>query len=236
MIAATSRKSSSSKPRIVAAGVPSLTPDATIGGRSSNGTVFRFAVSLHSSSRSWAASPVHSVFAQVELHEMRVGAAGQHVVATLHQPVGERVGVRPDPALVLAERLRHRDREADGLRRDGVHQRTALHAGEVRAVELRRVLLAAEHEPGARPGERLVARRRDEVAVRHRARMDPGRDETGEVRHVAHQERADLVGDLAEAVGLHRARIRGAAAHDQLRPHLLGAREHLVVVDLHRLA
>ena len=85
-------------------------------------------------------------------------------------------------------------------------------------------------------GKRLVARRRDEIAVGHRARVQAGRDEAGEVRHVAHQERADLVCDLAEAVGLDCAWIRGAAAHDQLRLHLLRAREHLVVVDLHRLA
>ena len=57
MIDATSRKSSVSNPRIVAAGVPRRTPEATIGGRSSKGTVLRFAVSLHPSSRSCAASP-----------------------------------------------------------------------------------------------------------------------------------------------------------------------------------
>ena len=91
-------------------------------------------------------------------------------------------------------------------------------------------------KPGARAGQRLVRRRGDEVAVRHRARVQPGGDEAGEVRHVAHQERTDLVGDLAEAVGLDGARIRRAAAHDQLRPHLLRLREHLVVVDQHRLA
>src|SRR5439155_18122647 len=61
MIRPTPRKSSSSKPRIVAAGVPSRTPDATVGGRSSNGTVFRFAVILTSWRRSSASLPVHSV-------------------------------------------------------------------------------------------------------------------------------------------------------------------------------
>ena len=106
MIDATSRKSASSKPRIVAAGVPSRTPEATIGGRSSNGTVLRFAVSLHSSSRSCAAKPVHSVCAQVELHEMRVGAAGEDVVAAFEQPGRERVGVGAHLPLVVAERSR----------------------------------------------------------------------------------------------------------------------------------
>ena len=164
------RSRASSKPRIVAAGVPRRTPEATIGGRSSNGTVLRFAVSLHSSSRSWAARPVQSVRAQVELDEMRVGAAGEHVEAAFDQRRRERVGVRADRALVLAERVGRRDAEAGRLRSDRVHQRAALHAGEVRAVERRRVLLAAEDEARARAGERLVRRRGDEVAVRDRAR------------------------------------------------------------------
>ena len=60
MIAATSRKSSSSKPRIVIAGVPIRTPEATVGGRSSNGTVLRLTVIFTSCSRSSASLPVHS--------------------------------------------------------------------------------------------------------------------------------------------------------------------------------
>ena len=91
-------------------------------------------------------------------------------------------------------------------------------------------------KPDARAGERLVRRRGDEVAVLDRVRVQPGGDEPGEVGHVAHEQRADLVGDLAEAVGLDRARVGGAAADDQLRPVLLREREHLVVVDDVRLA
>ena len=64
----------------------------------------------------------------------------------------------------------------------------------------------------------------------------PAGDEAREVRHVAEQQRADLVRDLAEAVGLDRARVGRAAADDQLRPVLLGERENLVVVDQVRLA
>ena len=54
--------------------------------------------------------------------------------------------------------------------------------------------------------------------------------------HVAEQQRIDLVGDLAEAVGLDRAGVGGAAADDQPRPVLLCEREDLVVVDEVRLA
>ena len=65
--------------------------------------------------------------------------------------------------------------------------------------------------------------------------MQTGGDEAGEMRHVAEQVGTHLVGDLPEAVGLDRPRIRGAAADDQLRPVLLGKTEHLVVVDDVRL-
>ena len=66
-------------------------------------------------------------------------------------------------------------------------------------------------------------------------RMQAGRDEPREVRHVAPEERADLVGDLAELPRLDRARIGGAAAQDHLRAVLLRERQHLVVVDEARL-
>ncbi len=63
MIDATSRKSASSSPRIVAAGVPMRMPDVTIGGRGSNGTAFRFTVSPTSWKRSSASLPDQSVLA-----------------------------------------------------------------------------------------------------------------------------------------------------------------------------
>ena len=65
--------------------------------------------------------------------------------------------------------------------------------------------------------------------------MQAGRDQPGEVGHVTEQQRADLVGDCAEAVGLDRPRVCRAAADDQLRAVLLRDREHLVVVDHVRL-
>ena len=45
---------------MVQAGVPIRTPEATVGGRSSKGTVFRLAVMFTSASRSSASLPVHS--------------------------------------------------------------------------------------------------------------------------------------------------------------------------------
>ena len=46
--------------------------------------------------------------AQVDLEQVRVGAAGEHLEAARLQLVGERVGVRAHLPLVVAERLGHR--------------------------------------------------------------------------------------------------------------------------------
>ncbi len=81
-----------------------------------------------------------------------------------------------------------------------------------------------------------MRRGRDEVAVRHRVGMQPRGDEPREVGHVAEQQSADLVRDLAEAVRLDGARIGRAAADDQLGAVLLRQRENIVVVHDHRLA
>ena len=105
MIRPTSRKSSSSKPRIVAAGVPMRTP----GGDGRRALVERHGVPVHGQLDlvqpllGVLAGPVR--LAQVELEQMRVGAAREHVEAGGHQLVGERVGVRTHLLLVGAERL-----------------------------------------------------------------------------------------------------------------------------------
>src|SRR5918996_13331 len=169
--------------------------------------------------------------AQVDLEEVRVRAAREEVVTGLEERVRERIGVRADLLLVGAEGLRRRDLEARRLRSDDVQERPALHPREDGLVDRLGVLLRAEDEPGARAGERLVRRRGDEVAVRHGVRVQPGGDKPGEVRHVAEEERADLVRDLAKAVGLDRARVGRGAADDQLRAVLLREAPHLVEVD-----
>ena len=66
--------------------------------------------------------------------------------------------------------------------------------------------------------------------------MQPGRDEPCVMSHVAEQERTDLVRDLPELPRLDGARIRAAAADDQLRPVLLRKAQNLVVVHEVRLA
>ena len=217
MTAPTSRKSSSSKPRIVAAGVP-IRPRSDR--RRALVERHRVAVDgqlhLGETLLGVLARPVRP--AQVELEQVRVRPAGEHVEPALLERLGERVGVRAHLALVVAERLGRRDLKAGRLGRDRVHERAALHAGEDSAVDRLRVLLLAEDEAGARAGERLVRRRGDEVAVRHRARMQPGGDEPGEVGHVAESSAPTSSAISRNSVGLDGARIGRAAADDQARP------------------
>ena len=78
-------------------------------------------------------------------------------------------------------------------------ERAALHPRKDRAVERFRMLLPAEDEAPREAPQRLVRRRGDEVAVRHRVRVQARRDQSGDVRHVAEQKRSDLVGDLRES-------------------------------------
>ena len=162
---------------------------------------------------------------------MRVRAARDQVELAVEQPSGERVRIGPDLRLVGAERIRCRDLEAGRLGGDRVLERASLHAREHRSVERRGVLLLAQHEAAAGPGERLVRRGGDEVAVGRRVRVQARGDEAGEMGHVAEEQGADLVGDGPEALGLDHPGIRRGAADDELRAVLLREAEHLVEVD-----
>src|SRR5207253_954793 len=100
---------------------------------------------------------------------------------------------------------------------DDVHQRTALLSGEDAAVESGREISLAHYHAGARPAERLVRGGSYHVRVRDRRGMDLTRDQPGEVRHVDHEARADLVRDLPHAREVELPWIRAAATDDHLR-------------------
>jgi hypothetical protein len=160
--------------------------------------------------------------AQVDQREVHVGAAREDrdPVARAHELGGDGLGAGDRAALALAEALAHRDAEGDGLRGDDVLERAALLAGEDRRVDLLGVLLLAQDDPRARAAERLVDRGGDHVGVGHGARVLPGRDEAGEVRHVDEEQGADLVGDLPEAREVQVAGVGRPARDDHLRPAL----------------
>ena len=61
--------------------------------------------------------------------------------------------------------------------------------------------------------------------------MRPAGDEARDVRRVEHEQRADLVGDLAKRRGIDAPRVGGRAGDDQLRSMLEGEVAHVVEVD-----
>ena len=157
----------------------------------------------------------------VDEHEMRVRAAADQPEPGPGQTRGEAGRVPDDLPLVVPEAGRQRLLEADGLGGDDVHERPALHAGKHGAIEVLCERRLAEHHPAARAAQRLVRGRRHEMRVRDRARVQAGRDQAGDVRHVRHHERADLVGDGADA---RRSRSRADRRSRRRRSSSAGAR------------
>ena len=113
-----------------------------------------------------------------------------------------------------------------------MHQRAALHAGEEGLVELLgHVLIVGEEQSAAGPAQSLVRGRGHDMAVRERRGVLAGGDQPGDVRDVGVQDRAALVGDLAEPGEVDLAWVRRVAAHQQLRLVLHADGLDGVVVD-----
>ncbi len=138
---------------------------------------------------------------QADQHQVVVGATGNHVVAAPDEHLGHRLGVADHLRLVVLEARLQRFLEAHRLGRDHVHQRAALGAREYRGVELLLDLLvgARQDQAAARAAQGLVGGGGDHVGEGDRVRVEAGGDQPGDVGHVDEQQRADLVGDGAEA-------------------------------------
>ena len=91
-----SRNSAWPKPRVVPAGVPSLTPEVTNGFSGSNGMPFLLQVMLARPSAASARLPVAFFGPEVDQHQMVVGAVGHDVEPGLLEARGQRLGVGHD--------------------------------------------------------------------------------------------------------------------------------------------
>ena len=92
----------------------------------------------------------------------------------------------------------------------------------------------ASTSPAARPAQRLVRGGRGDVGVRHGvlvAGEHLAGDEPGEVRHVDHQGRADLVGDLAQLGEVDPPRVGRVSADEDQRLELACGLGECVVVE-----
>ena len=168
---------------------------------------------------------------------MHVGAARAHRDAGggdvgLGQTLGEDRGAAHGALLTLDERGARRELERGRLRRDHVHERSALLTQEDGGVDLLgEVGIVGQDEARARAADRLVHRRRHDVGVGHGRGVQARRDEAGEVRHVDPEQGADLVGDLAEAREVELAGVGRPPGDDDLGRVLDGEALDLVHVD-----
>src|SRR5579883_3166266 len=169
---------------------------------------------------------------QIDQHEMRIRASRNDGEAALGERRRERPRIGENRARIVLEGRLQRLAEGDRLGGDGVHERPALEAGEDGAVDAGADLrILADDHAAARAAQGLVRRRRHDMGVRQRARIDAAGDEPGEMRHVHHEIGADLVGDPAEAREVDDPRIGGAAGDDELRPLFARQSLHFLEVD-----
>ena len=174
-----------------------------------------------------------AVLADVDEHQVVVGAAGDQVAAPGQEALGQRLGVVGDLLGVAAEGVLAGLGEGDGLGGHHVRERAAEHH-RAAAVDAGGVLLGGQHDAAARAAQRLVRGGGDDVGVRDRvlvAGEDLAGHQPGEVGHVDHQGRADLVGDLAHPGEVDPAGVGRVARHQHQRLELAGLRGDLVVVE-----
>src|SRR6516164_5678230 len=196
------------KPRVVPAGVPSRTPEVTVGFSGSNGMAFLLQVIRARPSAASATLPV-SRFLRRSTNIKCVSVPPD----TMSKPQALSLS---ESAFAFSTTFLAYDRN-DG--RNASPKATALAA------------ITCINGPPARTAQRLVRRRRDDMGMRQRARMRAAGDQPGKVRHVDHKIGADLIGDLAEAAEVDNARIGRAAGYDQFGPMLFGEPLDLLHVD-----
>ena len=176
--------------------------------------------------------PADALAGEVDEQQVVVGAAGDEVEPALDQRGGKRRRVGDDRAGVVGElRLRglvQRDRDRGG----GVVVRAALQAREDRAVD-RGGVLARRTAASRRAGRAASCaswwrRRRRGRPARGARRRRSGR-RCGRRRRRARRPTSSAT--CGEAREVDRARDRGAAAPDQLRPLAQRQLAHLVEVD-----
>ena len=126
----------------------------------------------------------------------------------LLEPIGERLGVLDHSLCIAFEARLKRFAKCDGLGGNDVHQWAALEARENRRIDLLGDgLVVGQHHAPARAAKRLVGRCRDHMGMAERRRMLARRDQSGEMGHVAHEDRPDLIRDGTEATEVDVPRI-----------------------------
>ena len=170
--------------------------------------------------------------AQIDQHQMRVRATGDDVEALGVQRFRQRLCVVDDRARIEFEIRLQRFAKGNALCRNDMHQRAALQTGEYRRIDfLSEGSVLGKDHASARTAQRLVRRRGDDMRMFERIGMNTACDQSREVRHVHHEERADGICNLAKALEIDDARIGRAAGDDDLRLVLFRDGSDFIHVD-----
>ncbi len=153
---------------------------------------------------------------EVHQDQMGVGAAGDEVEAPLQELRRQHLGVEYDLVTVLAKGGGRRLGQGHAYGGGSVVVRPALQGREYSAVDALREVRPAEDHSAARPSQRLVGGRRDDVGVRDRVRVSAGHDEPGDVRDVGEEVGAHFSGDFTERLEVELARVRRGSRDDDL--------------------
>ena len=175
----------------------------------------------------------------VEEAEVVLGAVADELVALGHELLREDLAVGLDLLGVLGPLGGHNLLHLGADGGDLVHVGTALEAGEDGLVDLALEVsglavaanLAEEDEAGAGAAEGLVGGGGDNVAGLEGALEDLAGDEASNVGHVHHEEAADGVAELADALVVEVLGVGGGANDDHGGAEHLGGALHLGVVD-----
>ena len=113
-----------------------------------------------------------------------------------------------------------------------MHQGSALYSRENQRVNFLRIFFLAQNHAAARAAQRFVRRRRHKIGVLDRARMQPRRHQSGDMRDVRQQQRAGCARDFAHPFEVNDARIGAGAHRDHAGPVFLRHPGQLIVINL----
>src|SRR5205823_10769442 len=119
------------------------------------------------------------------------GSTGDDAITVFGQTGGQGFRVNHYLSLVFAKLRLQCFMKTDRFRGDDVHKRAALHARKNRGADLLREFFFAHHDAATWTAQTFVSRGGYELCVRNRARMLPSCDQTGYMRHVDKENRAD---------------------------------------------
>ena len=150
---------------------------------------------------------------------MVVGSSRNDLDASVHQSLAEGLCIIDNSLLVNLEIIAERLLEADCLRRDDVHQRAALNAGENCLVEIVLFIyrVAGKNHSSTGTAQRLVGRRGRNVRIGDGARMKTCCHKSRNVRHIYHQNSAHLISHLTELLEIDCPGICRCTGNNHLR-------------------